>query len=225
MKPPAMTEVEDQKPLPAELDNSTVIFSYGSLLDHQKLRTLLKARGEFKILETNDLAEAAGLAKANPKDIIILRNVRLENVRVSIVTETMLRRWYENRGGDLEALIGAQITTREIAPAIFLYGRAARPAERGRTLNGGLICNLTEDELSVLDKYEWSPVLKRVRTPKLKIGDRTFVPEKITFYAGAESADDLTAEEKAERAGLLNFGRKPGQKSPQAKWHSDVRRQ
>src|SRR5829696_4725464 len=100
LKPPE-TEAENINRLPAQVDNETVIFSYGSLLEHKKLRELLKTRGEFKILETSAAAEAARLAKANPKDIVILRNVRLENVRVTIVTETILRRWYKNRGGDL----------------------------------------------------------------------------------------------------------------------------
>ena|GEM_PF-5290915 len=37
----------DIKQLPGELDNDTVIFSYGSLLDHEKLRELLTNRGEY----------------------------------------------------------------------------------------------------------------------------------------------------------------------------------
>jgi len=217
-----MTEKIDQ--LPAELDNDTVIFSYGSLLDHKKLRELLKNRGEFKILETGDAAEAARLAKGYPKDIVILRNVRLENVRVSIVTEAILRRWYKDRGGDLQKLIDAGVTTREMIPALFLYARPAKPQEKGKTLNGGLICNLSKEELAVLDKYEWEPVLKRERAPELKIGDRSFVPEQITFYAGIAPAGDITREEKAERSRLLNLNRKPGQQSPQAKWPKDVRR-
>jgi hypothetical protein len=110
LKPPEITVAKDIKRLPGELDNDRVIFSYGSLLDHEKLRALLKNRGEFKILETENLTEAATLVQGNPKDIVILRNVRLENVRVSIVTETMLRRWYQNRGGDLEELIKAKVT-------------------------------------------------------------------------------------------------------------------
>src|SRR5690348_11355394 len=97
-----MTKAGDDRPLPAELDNETVIFSYGSLLNNETLRGLLKNRGQFKILETDNLAEAARLVKDNPADIVILRNVRLENVRVSIVTETMLRRSFKNRGGDIE---------------------------------------------------------------------------------------------------------------------------
>lgn len=222
--PTEITPGEDKKPLPVELDNETVIFSYGSLLNHQKLKELLKTRGEFKILETIDVAEAARLSKSNPEDIVILRNVRLENVRVSVVTETMLRRWYKNRGGDLQELIRAGVTTREIPRAVMLMGRPARPGERGKILNGGLICNLTKEELSVLDKYEWEPVLKRARTPELKIGGRTFVPEHITFYAGTALADDITPEEKAERARLLNLNRKPGELSPHAKWQNNVRR-
>jgi len=212
------------KPLPAELDNDTVIFSYGSLLEHKKLRELLKNRGEFKILETVDAAKAAGLAKANPKDIVILKSVRLENVRVSIVTETILRRWYKNMGGNLQELIDAEIITREILQAVFLVARPAKPGEKGKSLNGGLICNLSKEELSILDKYEWKPVLERTRAPELKIGERAFVPEHITFYAGTEPAGDITSEEKADRARLLNLNRKPGRLSPQARWQRQVRR-
>lgn len=211
--------------LPGELDNETVIFAYGSLLEHEKLRELLTKRGEFKILETGHAAEAAQLVKDHPKDIVILKNVRLENVRVSIVTETMLRRWYARSGGDLEALRAAGLVARETRPAVFLMGRPAKPEEKGRTLNGGLICNLSKEELSLLDRYEWTPVLKRVRAPKLKIGKRAFVPEQITFYAGAESTGDITREEKAERSRLLNLNRKPGGQSPQARWQRGVRRQ
>ena len=223
LKPPE-TEAEEIYHLPAELDNETVIFSYGSLLEREKLRELLKTRGEFKILETIDAAEAARLAKDNPKDIVILRNVRLENVRVTIVTETILRRWYKNRGGDLEALINAKITTREIPQALFLCARPIEPREKGKALNGGLICNLSKAELSVLDKYEWGPVLKRLRAPELKIGLRAFVPKHIAFYAVTESTADITAEEKAERSRMLNLNRKPGAQSPQARWHRQVRR-
>lgn len=210
--------------LPPELDNETVIFSYGSLLEHETLRKLLKTRGEFKIFETNDASEAARLVKANPKDIVILKNVRLENVRVSIVTETILRRWYKNRGGELQELIDAGVTTREIPQALFLYARPAKTGEKGRTLNGGLIYNLSSDEVLMLDKYEFEPVLIRARTPEIKIGERTFVPKYVAFYAGTESPGDITSEEKAERARLLNLNRKPGAHSPQARWQREVRR-
>jgi len=210
--------------LPAELDNDTVIFSYGSLLDHEKLRELLTTRSEFRILETLDAADAARLVRDNPKDIVILKNVRLENVRVCIVTETRLRRWYQNRGGDVLEIISVGITTRDVPKALFLCARSAKSFEKGRTLNGGLICNLTEAELAHLDKYEWSPVLKRERTPELKIREQIYVPEHIIFYAVTESFDDITAEEKAERANLLNFNRKRGAQSPQARWQKNVRR-
>lgn len=210
--------------LPGELDNETVIFSYGSLLEHEQLRELLKDRGEFEIFETRNLTEAARLVNNHPKDIVILRNVRLENIRVSIVTETMLRRWYKTRGGELEELIRAGVTSREIPRAVFLYARPAETFEKGRFLNGGLICNFSKEELSVLDKYEFEPVLKRMRTPELKIGDRPFFPKKITFYAGTESFDDILPEEKAERSRLLGLDRKAGNLSPQARWQRGVRR-
>ena len=77
---------EDSAALPAALDDDTVIFSYGSLLRHRQLRALLKSRGRFRILETGTAAEAARLAQSNPQDIVILKNVRLENVRTAIVT-------------------------------------------------------------------------------------------------------------------------------------------
>ena len=218
------TPGKDKKPLPVELDNDTVIFSYGSLLNHEKLRELFKTRGEFKILETIDAAEAARLAKDQPQDVVILKNVCLENVRASIVTETMLRRWYKNRGGNLQALIDAEVTTPDVPQALFLYARPAKAVEKGKILNGGLICNLSKAELSILDKYEWSPVLIRERAPELKIQNQTYFPEHITFYAGTESTDDITSEERAERAGLLNLNRKPGEPSPQAKWQRNVRR-
>jgi hypothetical protein len=225
ISPSKILKTKDEKlRLPAELDNDTVIFSYGSLLNHEKLRYLLKTRGEFKILETSNAAEAAGLCQSNPKEIVILRNVCLENVRVSIVTEMMLRRWYKNRGGDLQELIDAGVTTREMPPALFLYARPAKYRERGKILNGGLICNLGKEELSVLDKYEWEPVLKRLRAPKLKIRNDVFIPKHIVFYAGIESTKDIPVEEKAERARLLNLNRKPGHLSPQARWQTNVRR-
>lgn len=210
--------------LPAELDNATVIFSYGSLLNHAQLRDLLKTRGEFQIYETEDLLEAARLAKKNPNDVIILKNVRLENVRASIITETMLRRWFANRGGDLETLIKAGVTTRDAPQAVFLCARPARPKEKGKHLNGGLICNLTETEVLLLDKYEFEPVLKRTRAPRLEIGGRAYFPAYITFYAATESIGDITANEKAERAAFLNLNRRRGKLSPQAKWQRNVRR-
>ena len=99
---PETLEPKDIFRLPSELDNEKVIFSYGSLLEHEKLRALFKDRGKFKVLETSSPPEAADLVRNNPTDIVILRNVRLENVRVAVVTETMLRRWFKNRGGELE---------------------------------------------------------------------------------------------------------------------------
>jgi hypothetical protein len=215
---------EDSAALPAALDNDTVIFSYGSLLRHRQLRALLKSRGRFRILETGAAAEAARLAQANPQDIVILKNVRLENVRTAIVTGTMLQRWYKRAGGSVETLIKAGVTTSAATRALFLYARAAAPHEKGRILNGGLICNLTEAELAMLDIYEFTPVLKRTRAPELKIGDRSFIPEHITFYAGTVDAADISPEEKAERAQLLNLNRKRGSLSPQACWERGVRR-
>jgi hypothetical protein len=219
-----MLEADNLNRLPPELDNESVIFAYGSLLDHAQLCKLLKHRGGFRIFETNDLAEAGSLVVNKPKDIVILRNVRLENVRVAIVTETMLRRWYKNRGGEIEELIRLGVTKPEVPRALFLYARPSGTFEKGRSLNGGLIFNFTKDELARLDKYEFDPVLVRSRTPELRIGGRSFFPEAITFYAGTESYDDMTAEERTERARLLHFNRKAGQLSPQARWRKDVRR-
>ena len=221
--PPGNTDTNDSNRLPPELDSRTVIFSYGSLLDHGKLRQLLAER-EFRIFETGDLAEASRLAKNHASDIVILRNVRLENVRVSVVTEKILRRWYSDRGGDLRELTDAGIATDDALECAYLYARPALAGERGRGLNGGLICNLSADEVAVLDKYEFEGVLVRTRTPQLVIQGRTYVPENVAFYAGTESAADLTLEEKAERSRLLNLNRKPGTQSPQAKWPRNVRR-
>src|SRR5262245_12237516 len=145
-----MTETSQ---LPPEIDNDTVIFSYGSLLDHGQLRFLFKARGNFEIRETTDIAEASRMVRAFPADILILKNVRLENVRVSIVTEAILRRWYIDSGGDLQKLIDAGVTTKEVPESAYLFGRPAGPGERARFLNGGLVCNLTAEEVEILDKY------------------------------------------------------------------------
>lgn len=210
--------------LPVELDNETVIFSYGSLLEHEKLREIFGSRGRFEIRETIDAAEAVAMIRENPRDIVILSNVRLENVRVFIVTETVLRRWYENRGGRLGELIDAGIITAEVPQNLYLYARPAKPGEKGRTLNGGLICNLSAEETLRLDKYEFEPVLVRTRAPQIKIGDHAFVPKFIAFYAGTESTADLTAGEKAGRRKLLDSNRKRGEQSPQARWRKDVRR-
>src|SRR5262245_54546152 len=166
-----MTETSQ---LPPEIDNDTVIFSYGSLLDHAQLRFLLKARGNFEIRETTDIAEASRMARAHPKDIVILRNVRLENVRVSIVTEAILRRWYKDSGGDLQKLIYAGGTPGEVPGSAYLYGRPVRDGEGARFLNGRLICGLTAEEVEILDKYEFETILKRTLTPRLVIQNRTF---------------------------------------------------
>jgi hypothetical protein len=221
---PGNTDTNNGNRLPPELDSGTAIFSYGSLLDHGKLRELLAERGEFQILETSVLSEAARLARNHADDIVILRNVRLENVRVSVVTEKILRRWYKDRGGDLGELTDAGIATEDALECAYLYARPARDGERGRSLNGGLIFNLTREEVAVLDKYEFQPVLLRTRAPELVIQGRTYSPENAAFYAGTESAADLTREEKAERSRLLNLNRKPGTQGPQAKWPRNVRR-
>ena len=213
----------DTSPLPPEIDNNTVIFSYGSLLDHGQLRFLLKARGDFEIRETADIAEAARMVSAHPKDIVILKNVRLENVRVSIVTEAILRRWYKDSGGDLQKLIDAGVTTEEAPESAYLFGRPARDGERGRFLNGGLICSLTAEEVEIFDKYEFETILKRTRTPRLAIQNRTFTPAYITFYAGTAATGDLTPEEVRERARILNLDKQRGKKGAHAKWPENIR--
>ena len=218
-----MNEIKDLKELPAELDQKTALFAYGSLLEHEQLRELLRQRGEFRILETENLARAVRLVIDNPRDIVILRNVRLENVRVCIVTETILRRWFENRGGSIEEHIESGVAPIEIPRSLFLYARPSDPFEKGKSLNGGLIFNFQPNELSVLDKYEFAPVLKRTRAPELKIAERAYFPRNITFYAGTESFDDIQPEEKAERARLLNLNRKRGRLSPQARWPERIR--
>jgi len=210
--------------LPSEIDNATAIFSYGSLLDHGQLRTLLKAKREFEITETSDIADAVRLIGERPADVVILRDVRLGNVRVSVVTEAILRRWYKDSGGDLRKLIDAGVTTFETPEAAYLYARPAREGERGRSLNGGLICNLTAEEVAVLDKYEFETVLVRTRTPRLEIQGNIFSPAFISFYAGTQNTDDLSAAEKAERSRLLHLNRKPGRQGPHAKWPENVRR-
>lgn len=209
--------------LPAELDNAGVIFSYGSLLEPQKLRDLLTDRRQFKIFETDNAKYAAKLVNLYSSDIVILKDVRIVNVRVSIFTETILRRWYENRGKKVQELITAGIAEAEIPKALFLFARPAELHEKGKILNGGLICNLTRDELLKLDKYEWNPVMKRTRVNQITIEDRCFSPNYITFYAGTESAENITAEEKAERGEMMNFNRIRGCLSPQAKWRRNVR--
>src|SRR5262249_18001840 len=152
------------------------------------------------------------------RDIVIVRDVRLENVRVSIVTEKILRRWYEDRGGDLGELVRAGIAVDDALECAYLYARPALPGEKGRSLNGGLICNLTAEDVAVLDKYEFEGVLEKTRAPEVVINRRTYIPRFITFYAGTESVAGITEDEKAERSRLLNLGRKPGQKGPHAKW-------
>ncbi len=218
-----INKAPENERLPAGLDNEGVIFSYGSLLEHSKLRELLKKREHFEIFETNSPEEAAILVNSNPNDIVIIKNVRLENVRVSIVTERILRRWYENIGGDVQKLIDVGITSAEIPRALFLYARPAESNEKGRNLNGGLICNLSRDDLSTLDNYEWKPVLNRTRVSQLTIGNRSFLPNYITFYAGSEPSDNITSAEKNERSKLLNLNRNRGNLSPQAKWQRNVR--
>jgi hypothetical protein len=210
--------------LPPEIDNDTVIFSYGSLLDHGQLRFLLNARGDFEIRETLDLAEAATMVNAHPEDIVILRDARLENVRVSIVTEAILRRWYKDSGGDLQKLVDAGVTSREVPESAYLYARPVREGERGRFLNGGLICGLTTEEVDVFDKYEFETILRRTRTSRLAIQNRTFTPAYITFYAGTAAADDLTPEEVGEKSRILRLNRQRGKKSPHAKWPENIRK-
>ena len=209
--------------LPRVLDNETVIFSYGSLLDQESLRILLKHRDEFRIVETSNVNAVAGLVAENSDGIVILRGVRLNNLRVSVVTEAILRRWYKDRGGDLQTLVDAGVTTVETPEAAYLYARPARSGERGRSLNGGLICNLTAEEVAVLDKYEFEGVLKRTRAPELVIQGQTYIPLHVSFYAGTESSAGITDQEKAERSRLLNLDRRPGHKGPHAKWPANVR--
>jgi hypothetical protein len=210
--------------LPADIDNDRAIFSYGSLLDHKILKNLLRERSEFYIFETRDVAEAARLASENPGHIVILKNVLMEGVRVTIVTEAILRRWYAERGGDISKLVDAGVTSMEEPRYAYLYARPARDGERGRSLNGGIICNLTEAEIAMLDLYEMEPVLKRERVPQIQIQGKIYTPNHVAFYAGQESPETITEAERDERALILAAGRKPGRQGPNAKWPMDVRR-
>ena len=84
--PRVLNEGPEKKRLPEALDNEGVLFSYGYLLDQPKLRELLNTRRpNFSILETTDIDEAKKLA-THPDAVVILRNVRMEGVRVSVVT-------------------------------------------------------------------------------------------------------------------------------------------
>lgn len=210
-------------PLPKEIDNERTIFSYGSLLDHDVLRRLLNSRGEFEIFETREIPKAESLLAANSSAIVILRDVRLENIRVSIVTETILRRWFHDHGGDLQKLVDAGVTTSKIPECLFLYARPAAVGERGRYVNGGLICNMTVNEVTRLDQYEFEPVLVRTRTPQLTINGNRYIPKNINFYAGTKSVASLTAAERSERSNFLNRKPKPGLRSIHAKWPVTVR--
>lgn len=213
-------------PLPKELDEDTTIFAYGYLLDVSELKKLLaEKRTDFVVLETTRLDEALKLRREHPDDIVILRGVRLEGVRVSVVTEEQLREFYKEQGESVEALVQKGLLEPNPRQHSYLYARVAGPTERGRFLDGGLIAGLRREELEeVLDPYELPPVYRRQRVPELTIEGKRFKPEHATFYAGnigalARTEEAVIAAKKTARAGRAGIG----QYGPGAKWPREAR--
>jgi hypothetical protein len=203
-----LRESAEIKQLPEALDNRGVIFAYGFLLDQPKLRELLnRTPADFPIYETTDMEEAKMLA-THPDSVVILRDVRLDGLRVDIHSEQQYRDWMKTIDPDtLEATIEEGILKPQGQPNASLYARTASPEEYPRFLNGGLICGLRPEELKRLDKFELDPVYKRTRTPELTIGGETYVPREVTFYAGRSDLDP-SPEEPARTRELLKKGRR-----------------
>jgi hypothetical protein len=198
--------------LPDEIDNETVIFAYGSLLDEQTLRTLLVHRRQVNIRTAESIAAAVELRLRSPDDLVILRPVQVEEVRVMLVSNSILDRWASSDSDDGSS-----------APeALFLYGRRAKPHERGRHLKGGLLIGLTYDEVLDIDRYELEPVLSRCPATALKIGAATYRAEKISFYEGSMPAEARTLDEVAEIKRLLKLSRSGAPNI--CRWPADVRR-
>lgn len=218
--------MEHLEKLPGELDTDTTLFAYGYLLDVSELKELIaKKRTDFAVLETTQLDRALKLRQEHPDDIVILRGVRLEGVRASVVTEEQLRGFYRERGESVEALVQKGLLEPAPRQHSYLYARVAEPDERGRFLDGGLIAGLRREELEeVLDPYELPPVYRRQRVPGLTIEGKRFKPERVTFYAGnigklrRATKEIVTAKETARvgRAGLGEYG-------TGAKWPREAR--
>jgi hypothetical protein len=201
------------KRLPPAIDAENVIFAYGSLLEEQTLRGLLKPRLPFSIRELTDIDSAVKAAASKPGDIVIIRGVRLLNIRAALVTSAILTRWFPFKD---------HIEASEVADGVFLYARRIRDGERGRHLNGGLILGLTFEEIKAIDAYELDPVLQRRPVGTLIINSERYACEHISFYEGTVPAESRTREEKQEIRRLLRVSRASGKDL--RRWPRDVRR-
>jgi len=229
-------ETELRERLPESIDTETTIFSYGYLLDIDNLKELLQgARGEkkFCIHETSDVQKADELANSHPNDIVILHNVVLEGVRRFVVNEEQLTNLFKKElskqgktWNDYEKKMKNKYNYElgeEPERHAYLYVVPAKPDEKSKTLNGGLILGLNASELKMLDDYEYKPVYTRQPTKKLCINEKPYTTEHITFYAGSvgNPHTEKTMEKTRE---ILYEGKleKKGKLPSTAKWPHDI---
>lgn len=229
--PPAPESGPKFEKLPEAIDNVGTLFSYGYLLDIPNLQGLLEDIQKLTekprtvtIREASDLSEAERLVRSEPESVIILRGTRLENVRVSVVSEEELHEQYEKRGKDIRSLVEKGMQQAPPREHAYLYSRRPVGEEKGRYLNGGLIIGLNEEELKHLDDYEYDPVYRRQPARELVIGSRKYQTEKITFYEGngpLERSPDHIAKAKKY---VWRERSEAGARGPRAKWPPFVRK-
>ena len=226
-----LKESREFNTLPTSLDKRGTLFSYGSLLLQDTLRSVLKSRRlGFSILEASNIKDAKELVDKNPEAVVILPNVEMSGVRVDVISEDQLRKWYKQTGGDINDLIQKGAFEKETQPRVILYARTAQstdePRTRSRYLNGGLIFGLSEEEVRLdLDAYEADPVYKRAVVPELKINNEKYTPQNVTYYGAGVDLGKAEGESALVNKLLLGpegQGRKLGTLK-NAQWKREVR--
>lgn len=218
--------------LPESLDRDTTIFAYGSLLDRAKLQELVgRNRGGFEIQETSSIEQASKVVAEHPNDVVILHGAQLDDVRVSVVSDAELRKWYAGQGRSVDEAIVRGVWPPEIQKYSFLHAHPAGAGEKGRFLNGGLVIGLTETDLTKeIDPFEIPPVYVREPVPKLTIDGQAYIPKHITFYSAGipeqrRDPKESAASRRYSRAKTFDGSGKviTSEYSQEAKWPEGVR--
>ncbi len=238
------------------IDKKGTLFAYGSLLDPQNLKRLLDNSGDDRapeVYEAKDLEEAGALLKQDPAGIVLLHNVLLDGIRAQIITDGQLLSAYKKKFGEKYPIDDANpeqylyVRTPIKKEVILKSGEKTETRERERSINGGLIIGLTEEDLERLDKNEtmkkvdgvMDGIYMRQQVPKVIIENKNFTPANIEFYGGnvgdfhkfldpENSAESRLAAISAVTPDSKTSGRNHGELPKSAYWpHSpehDVRR-
>lgn len=207
--------------MPAFIDKPGTLFSYGSLLDHERLREQIleiNPDANIDIQDAVNLMDAHRIRVKSPNAIVIVHGAELEGIRANIIRES---RFGEPEDAEHEEA--------------YLYVRKAKEGERPRYVAGGIIIGLTKEFLQALDEYEMATPPKskeddpqfyrRAPVDELRIDGKIYSSRNIEFYEGIAEPHQTDEDREATRKIVLGEVRKRGEKAEGARWPETVRKQ